>query len=49
MPTTLTRLLVAKAIAAGFASMAAAIDATRSLPSRETAARTGVGASTITR
>ncbi|MGA5823553.1 MucR family transcriptional regulator [Kitasatospora sp. NPDC094028] len=41
--------LEATARAAGFASMADAIDATRDMPSRAAAARIGVGASTVKR
>ncbi|MEU0596227.1 MucR family transcriptional regulator [Streptomyces ardesiacus] len=41
--------LDAKAVAAGFTSMAAAIDATRHLPSRTAATRIGIGASTVKR
>ncbi|MCO8308788.1 MucR family transcriptional regulator [Streptomyces sp. RKCA744] len=41
--------LDAKAVAAGFTSMSAAIDATRHLPSRAAAKRIGVGASTVKR
>lgn len=42
-------LLEAKAQAAGYGSMAEAVEATRHLPSRAAAARVGVGASTINR